>query len=49
MHIFNLIYYFSQFDISFVIKIINVKNVIRYLKFVFVMYRKSYVIYYNRE
>ena len=48
-YILNMICYFSRFNISFVIKAVNVKNVIRCLKLAFVMYRKFYIIYYDRE
>ena len=44
-HILNLICYFSRFDISFVIKVANVEDVIWCLKLAFVIYRKSYTIY----
>ena len=38
IYILNMIYYFSRFNILFVIKIINVEDMIRYLKFAFMMY-----------
>ena len=48
-YILNLICYFSKFDISFAIKIVNVENVIWYLKFAFVIYRKRYAIYCDKN
>ena len=37
-HILNLIYYFSKFDILFIIKTINVEDVIWCLKLAFIIY-----------
>lgn len=48
-HILNLICYFSRFDILFVIKVINVEHVIWCLKLAFIIYRKPYAIYCDKN